>query len=233
MSQNLVPFFLLVLATACSIDTVPPTTGSNAGESQYTWGTPGTSTGNNSSSDEDTGEAADTADTSDTGDSAEVIDTADTADIDTGVEAITATVYIWPKAKWNESVSMSGCPTVSFLTPANISEGEGFDGTIADTDSSCGYVQATITYIPGQVITTEAKWNDGVRDRFLAEKGNVVNSLSTAVLIGYSNGCLAELAIDSTGTDTAEGGAYWHSNWDSSGGELYLHTPTDTSDCSF
>lgn len=236
--------FLSLLLVACGVaymDDVPTNTDASSGG---TYGNlPGYSGGSSADTDTDVDTDSDTDADSGNGGDDTAVDTADTgtgdtdtdsgADTgtedsaaDTGSDELTATFVVKADAHWESSLSYSGCPTVYLLDPANVSRGETLTGSVVDSDGSCGYVESTVTYTPGETFSLEAYWNDGFSYKYLAEFGGLLRV--DAVYLKYADNCYGKFDVDASASSTGGGWAYWHVNGDGSGGELYAHTPSAT-----
>lgn len=91
------------------------------------------------------------------------------------------------------------------------------------------YMYDEIEYTPGAVLTIQAGWNDGVRDRYLAEYGGVVNMLEERVVIEFEDGAWQGYVVTGK-TPAAPGQAGWVPNGDGSGGQISVMTRYDTDD---
>ena len=173
-----------------------------------------------------TGDTADGVEDTAAEDTAESEDTGDTAAEDTGTDvAITAWIVVEPRAEWEASLSTSGAPTTCMFKVANVTTGDWTDygDTAKCTDTGTGDEALTgeVTFIPGEVLSVNVSWFDGYSNKYLAEHGNVVNS-DAALFIYYSDGTSDMYAIDSTGTMTSAGNAYYYeSSWVGDDGNTY------------
>lgn len=227
--RSLTLSFSLFLA-ACGVDhsdSVPADTGADESSSGGTYGTlPGNDEDDTTTDTEDTdSEDTDTVDT-------------DVEDTDTAVvvdQTVEATLYIWPDAQWEDSLDTAGYPTTCLYNTANVTTGDwsSYGSTCVDTDSSHTSLTDAISYVPGQLLATNVSWNDGTTNRNVAGAGNTVlvqtqdwpdfgDTTDQVVAIQFADGSYDLYQVDSTGTSTGTGNAYFFaSSWVGDDGVTY------------
>ena len=237
--------FILGLGVCNSLDTdtdrSSSTTEPSSEGSGYTWG----SAPDDGSDNDDCGDCDDDDEDTDTEDTEDDTD-ADDSDDPVVVTEVTAYVVIAPAAEWEASLDTDGHPTVYMYEVANFTDGDwdGY-GETAYLTSDGGCVLDGETFTPGDTLVVNAKWWDGTAWRYFADKGDTVRSemvdwdddgdVEMAVVVRYLDNSYDILPIDSTGTETGEGSAYYvPSTWVDEAGvshssqDLYVHTNNHT-----
>ncbi len=206
------------LEGSASDDTGAPASGSNG----YSWG----SAGNGDSDDEET----DTQPTDDTDEPTDDTGT-DPAD-DTGAEISTVTAKVWirPETTWDVSVVGYEWPDFDLWPVANVTADDwtGYGTVTVDTTYMNEYVYDTVTYTPGDVLSVNGAWHDGVNPRYYAEAHGVVNALDLRVVIEFADGKWQGYSITGAEPDSS-GEAGWTSNG-GTGGDVRIQTYEDTLD---
>ncbi len=182
----------------------------------YTWGSTGDDTAEDADVDDDTAET-------DTGDTA-----ADTADADV---AVTAKVWIYPHAEYDVSSSSYGVstPQVCMFDVVVDSVFPSGYGSCVATGYNAYMADPSVEYVPGAMFTIQADWNDGIRDRYFAEYGGIVNAIELRVVVEFPDGAWQAYAITGA-APTTPGTAGWSANGDGSGGEVHVLTFEDVLD---
>lgn len=230
MRTFIAPLFF-TLSSACAL--APGQSADSAGtdQSEWNWGSAGTSTNSGSSSD-DTDEAADTAETDTATEDTAVEDTGDTASDDTAAaDLVTAKVGIYPHAEYDVSSASYGVSTpqicmfdvvVDSVFPSDY-------GSCVATGYNAYMADSSVEYTPGGMLIINAKWNDSIRDRYFAEYGGVVNAIELRVVVEFPDGAWQAYAITGA-APTEPGTAGWSANGDGSGGEVHVWTFEDSLD---
>lgn len=198
---------------------------SSEGSSGYTMGS-SNSSGSSSSDDEDVDTDTDSdSDTDSDTDADSDTDTDSDTDSDTDADTsseVTATVWV------HESTSSTA---VCLFSVANVTTGDYTGYGTSCADDGDGWLSATVTYVPGQVLSLNGWWTDGTvqsdgtaTNRYLAEHGNVVNIMDW-VQINYEDGTNDQYEIDSTGTKASTGYATFVAT--STGGDVDIFTQPD------